>query len=56
VDLRLQSPIIIIFTDVRTTDHSRTVEFARLDFSRKIRYFSRKIRYEIQSREKSGMF
>jgi hypothetical protein len=66
VDLRLQSPIIIIFRNgacVRTTKQSRTVEYTRLDFWtkiryfwRKIRYFWRKIRYEIQFGEKSGTF
>jgi hypothetical protein len=47
-DLRLQSPIIIIFRDhacVRTTEQSRTIEYTRLEYRRKIRYFRRKIWY-----------
>jgi hypothetical protein len=56
VDLRLQYPIIIIFTDVRTTEQSRTVEYTRLDFGEKSGMVWKKIRYEIQFGEKSDMF
>jgi hypothetical protein len=56
-DLRLQSSIIIIFRDcayVRTSEQSRTVEYTRLEYRRKIRYITRKTRYKIQTGEKSG--
>jgi hypothetical protein len=56
VDLQLQSPIIIFFTDVQTTEQSRTVEYTRLDFGEKFCMVWRKIQYEIQFGEKSGMF
>ncbi len=32
VDLRLQSQIIIVLTDVQTTEQSKTVDYSRLDF------------------------
>jgi hypothetical protein len=59
VDLRLQSPMIIIFRNcacVRTTEQSRSVEYTQPDFWRKIRYLWRKIRYEMKFGEKSVFF